>query len=552
MTEPPPANIAELVCERNARVTPEATAVIEDRGEKEARTVSFSELESRTEEAAVALTRLDVGPREPVAIYLPQGADFLAWTFAALRLGAIAMPLARVLGPDGLERSLRHSRTRVIVTDSEGSDRLPETTDSTALARVLVDDGVLPLSSDPPHVTVQRDDPAFLFYTSGTSGAPKGVVLAHRMLRAQVPGFERVFELAPQPGDVYWTPSEWSWLGGLQVILVALYFGHPVVASTTRFSPESAYQLLSRHKVSCAFLAPAALRRMRSEPPESGMSFSLRAIMTGGETYSPEILEWARRAFACPVNDDYGLTEANDLAVSCAALFATPDGAAGRPVPGRRIAVISEDGRELPPLAAGEIAVSADDPVCMLGYWNGLACEPASHGVGEWYRTGDLGHFDLEGFLYVHGRLDDLILVSGYRVGPGEVEAELLTHAAVADAGVVGIDRPDGAGTTVGACIVLRPGVSAAPQLVGELQQLVKERLAAYAYPRRIVFVDELPTSTTGKIRREVLRRLLEAAEENRAGDAASQSRWWQEIRGGVGIPAAADEMEGRRVGRPE
>ncbi len=513
MSSPASVNVAELTCERHARATPDAPAVIEDRGEDRAPLVTtFGDLDARSEEAAGLLAALGVRRGEPVAVHLPQSAEMLAFSFGALKLGAVAMPLAQVLGRGALDRCIRHSGAHVLVTDLEGTERLGDSAVGGIDHVVVVDGGSVPGGKALPRPHTTADSPAFLLYTSGTSGPPKGVVLAHRMLLAQVPGFRRVFELAPRPGDIYWTPSEWSWLGGLQVVLVALYFGYPVVASKARFSAAGTYRLVASHGVTCAFLAPAALRKLRAEPPETGSRLLLRAIMTGGESYSPEVLDWAREAFSCPVNDDYGLTEANDLAVSCASLFATPDGAAGRPVPGRRVAVIDDDGKVLGPLAAGEIALAADDPIRMLGYWNGRGCEPPLQEGEEWFRTGDLGHFDRDGFLFVHGRGDDLILVSGYRVGPGEVESELLTHEAVADAGVVGIERPGGDGKTVGACVVLRPGVAPCDELADELKALVRERVAAYAYPRVVIFVDELPVSTNGKLRRDELRRMVEEA----------------------------------------
>lgn len=505
-------NIAELACARHARANPEALAIVEDNGTSDRADHSFAELEGESARIGATLKEAGVGQCDLVAVHLPQSEIMLATLLAALRLGAVAVPIAVAHGPDALALRLDDCGARVLVTDAGGEAKVQKSGKRPSLERVLVtsrgDLAPATTGSEPPIVRTRADDPALLFYTSGSSGNPKGVLLAHRLLLALLPGFRLVFDLAPKPGDLFWTPSEWSWLGGLQVVLCALYFGQPVLASIGRFSNKEAYRLLSAHEVTCAFLAPAALRRMRAEPPPPGSTFKLRAIMTGGEVHSPDVIAWAREAFSCSVNDDYGLTEANDLAVGCGALFPTPDGASGRPVPGRRVVVLDDAGACLPPGEVGEIAVDGSDPVRMLGYWNPDA-EPPESTKGGWFRTGDLGYFDEDGFLYVVGRRDSLILVSGYRVGPDEVEIHLLRHPSVVEAGVVAIASADGASQSVGACVVLRPGTEASDRLRSELQRFVKEGLAPYAVPRRLEFVDHLPTSPTEKTTRRELRRLL-------------------------------------------
>lgn len=507
---PEELNIAELVCGRHARSTPEAPAVIEDLGSSGSAVTTFADLDRRTDQVVTALRHAGIGPTDRVALLLPQGADMLASLLGTLKLGAIAVPIALVHGSDGIAARLDDSGARVLLTDMEGAARAGARESRPSLEQVIVTQEVEREHLSGPRPTNARtraDDAAVIFYTSGSSGAAKGVVLAHRLILAQLPGFRLVFDLAPRADDVFWTPSEWSWLGGLQVVLAALYFGRPVVACAARFSPENTYRLLSAHGVTCAFLVPSALRRMRTEPPPAPPT-TLRAIMTGGEAHSPEVLGWARETFGCSVNDDYGLTEANDLAVGCGALFVTPDGSAGRPVPGRRVAVIDDDGKPLPPRAIGEIAVDARDPVRMLRYWN-----KPNDGVdltGGWFRTGDVGRVDEEGFLYVLGRRDQLILVSGYRVGPEEVETHLLRHESVAEAGVTAVVTGDGETQGVGACIVLRTGFRPTPELAAELRAFVKRGLASYACPCRLEFVERLPTLATGKMNRSEIRKLLD------------------------------------------
>ncbi len=286
---------------------------------------------------------------------------------------------------------------------------------------------------------MHRDEPAFIFYTSGTTGTPKGAVLPQRVIHGHVPGFRTVFDDGPQPGDVFWTPSDWSWIGALgEVALPVAFHGYPLVATAERFSVAMAYRVLAEHGVTCPFLAPAVIRRMRADPPPDPSVFRLRAVMTGGEALAPEARAFMEETFGCALNDIFGQTEANHLAAGCAARFETPPGAIGRPVPGRRIAILDRAGAELPPGSSGEIALAADDPIVMLGYW-GRPDLTAQKIIGGWVRLGDRGLVDADGFLRFEGRLDDLIKVSGIQVGAEEVEAALLGHPAVAEAGVCAV-----------------------------------------------------------------------------------------------------------------
>ncbi|MFQ5984832.1 MAG: acyl-CoA synthetase [Alphaproteobacteria bacterium] len=511
-------NIAEATCDRHAEARPDAPAVLLDRGDGNRRTTTFAELKAMAERMAAGFARLGVQRGDRVAVTLGQVVETLAVHLAVYKLGAIAVPIAPLYGTEGLAYRLEDSGTRLLVTDALGLVKVrPARMRLPALKQVVVAAGdgtagtvrledLLADRKAAPTADTLAQDPALLFYTSGTSGPAKGVLHAHRVLIGNLPSFQLVFNLAPQAGDVFWTPSVWSWAGSLlEVVLAALFFGYPVVAAPGRFSPERSYQILADNRVTCPFLAPTALRLMRASPPARDVRLAVRAIMTGGERASPEVLDWARRTFRAPVNDVYGQTEANDAASGCEALFPTPPGAIGRIVPGRRVIVLDGEGRQLPPGELGEIAVGREDPIVMLGYWNGPD-KTAETMTGGWVRTGDAGFLDRQGFLHFQGRLDDLIVTGGYRVGPEEVEAELVAHPAVVEAGAVGV--PDEVlGEAVWAFVVLKPGHTPGEALVEELQAFVKARLAGYAYPRRIAFAESLPKTDSGKIRRAELRR---------------------------------------------
>jgi acetyl-CoA synthetase len=492
---PPRMNIADLVCDRH---DPDRVAVIEDRGD----TVSYGALRAVSQRIAGGLAARGVGRGDRVAVTLPPSAVTLATHLAALRLGAVSVPISGVYEGDGLAHRLSDSGARIYVTDEAGMTRLARINRPATLTHA---GGVEPGDAITTICATGPDDPAFVFYTSATTGTGKGAVLAHRFLLGHLPGFQLVFNLAPQPGDVFFTPSDWSWIASLgEVVLPVGYFGFPLVAVAERFSVSNTYRVLSEHGVTCPFLAPAVLRRMRADPPAAGTAFRLRAIMTGGEAVSDELRRFVADRFDAALNDIFGQTEANHLACGCEALFATPAGAIGRVLPGRRVTIRDSEDRVVTPGAPGEICLAADDPIVMLGYFNQPALTAAKIRDG-WVRLGDRGRLDADGCLFFAGRLDDLIKVQGVQVGCEEVEAVVISHEAVAEAGVCGVPVDDDA-TAVCVFVRLRaPG--AADFAAEEVRRLVRERVGRHATPRFVHVVESLPTTATGKIERRTLAR---------------------------------------------
>jgi acetyl-CoA synthetase len=481
--------------------------------------LSFDYFRRQSNQFANALQAHGFGHGDRLAILLQQTPGTAIAHLAAFKAGLISVPLFTLFGEEALQFRLSDSGARGIVTDLAGAEKLQAIRGLLPkLEHVFIigpdqggDDNlsltaVLERASDSfvPQDT-RADDPALLVYTSGTTGNPKGALHAHRVLLGHLPGVELPHDFFPQPGDRFWTPADWAWVGGLiDVLLPAWHHGVSVVAHRARkFDPLEAVDLMVRHHVRNTFLPPTALKLMRmagARPP----GFGLRSIGSGGETLGAELLDWATATFRVTPNEFYGQTECNLVAANNGGLFPIRPGSLGRAVPGHALAILDEDGREVPPGEVGTIGVRRPDPVMFLGYWNNPEATSARF-AGDFLMTGDLARQDEDGYFWFAGRSDDLITSAGYRIGPGEIEDCLIKHPAVSMAAVAGI--PDALRTeTVKAWIVLRTGLTGSPDLAREIQDFVRSRLAAHEYPRHVEFVDELPMTATGKIIRRQLR----------------------------------------------
>ncbi len=487
-------------------------------------TWSFDALRAASARLANTLIAHGVRPGDRVAVLLPQGPQTAVAHLAAYRMGAIAVPLFVLFGEDALAFRLRDSGAVALVTDTEGAAK----TAALGLPCVLAlggGPGVLDLAAETARASDAHacavtgpDDPALIIYTSGTTGSPKGALHGHRVLRGHLPGVITPHDGFPQPGDLMWTPADWAWIGGLlDVLLPSLFFGVPVLAHRMqKFDPDFALRLMVRHGVRNAFLPPTALKMLSSLPDAARFGARPRSIGSGGESLGTAMLDWGRATFSVRINEFYGQTECNLVVSGNARLFAPVPGSMGRAVPGHHVAILDDGGA--PVIGKeGAIAVRAPDPVMFLGYWNNPAAT-AQKFQGDWLLTGDRGSIDADGNVFFIGRDDDVITSAGYRIGPGEIEDSLARHPAVAMAAVVGL--PDALRTErVTAVIVPRPGHAPDAALAAAIQDHVRRRVAAHAYPREVVFADSLPMTTTGKVMRGVLRATL-AARDKTAGGA--------------------------------
>ncbi len=512
-------NIGVDVCDRWAAAEPRRLAIVHVRPDGRLDEISFGQLREASNRLANVLAAHGVKRGDRVAIFLPQAPEVAVAHIAIYKLGAVALPIALLFGPDALSYRLQNSGARAVLTDAQGLARLNDVRDEVSgLACVLsVDgagDGALSFTDElaraSPEITpvdTAADDPAMMIYTSGTTGNPKGALHGHRVLTGHMPGVELPHFPFPQQGDRYWTPADWAWAGGLlDMLLPSLYHGVPVVArKVEKFDPEEAFALMAKAEVRNAFIPPTALRMMRAAPnPQGRYAFRLRSVASGGESLGIEALEWGKSAFGLAINEFYGQTECNLVVGSCAQLGMFKAGAIGKPVPGHTVAVIDGDGNVLKPGEIGQIAVRRPDPVMFLEYWGQPEATRDKY-IGDWMTTGDQGVTDEEGYITFVGRDDDVITSSGFRIGPGEIEDCLLRHPAVALAAVIG--KPDPVRTEiVKAFIVLKEGQGASDDLARDIQDFVRTRLAAHEYPREVTFIDQMPMTTTGKVIRRLLR----------------------------------------------
>ncbi|MCG8361527.1 MAG: acyl-CoA synthetase [Kiloniellales bacterium] len=486
---------------------------------------SFLDLKRLSNRLANVLAAKGVGPGDRVGVLLPQAPETAIAHIAIYKLGAIAVPLFALFGPEALYFRLGDSGAKALVTDGGGLAKLSEIRDALPdLSLVLsVDgqgDGALGFHAETGKASdtftprnTAADDPALIIYTSGTTGPPKGALHGHRVLLGHLPGVEMPQELFPQEGDLFWTPADWAWIGGLlDVLLPSLHHGVPVLACRmAKFDPEEAFRLVADVGVRNAFMPPTALKMMRKvERPAARWNYALRSLASGGETLGESLLAWGRETFGLTINEFYGQTECNLVVGNCAGIMPVKPGAMGRPVPGHEVAVVDPAGQPLAAYDIGQVAIKAPDPVMFLGYWNNPAATEAKF-AGDWLMTGDTAKMDSEGYLHFVGRDDDVITSAGYRIGPGEIEDCLIKHPAVAMAAAVGVPDPERT-ERVKAFVVLNEGHSGDATLAAEIQTFVKTRLAAHEYPREVAFVDSLPMTTTGKIMRRELR-ALHAAE---------------------------------------
>jgi acetyl-CoA synthetase len=535
---------------------------------------SYADLQAQANRLSQVLAGQGVGRGARVAIVMPQCFETAVAYIAVLQMGAVAVPLSMLFGPEALAFRLQDSDAQVAICHASALDGLRATAIQCPLLHKVVVVGAA--AAAPAHcaptkgfaeldykealaqapqrfkaVNTLAQDPAVLIYTSGTTGNPKGALIPHRALIGNLTGFvcsQNWFGFDPAgPGAgltdlptgssaVFWSPADWAWTGGLMdALLPTLYFGREIVAFGGRFSSDAAFALMGDCGVTHTFLFPTALKAMMKAFPGDAKrtvrqqcGLQLQAIMSAGEAVGDAVFGYCQKQLGVTVNEMFGQTEINYIVGNCSVFWPPKPGSMGMGYPGHRVAVIDDAGQECPVGEPGDVALhrldvhGRPDPVFFLGYWKNVAATQAKF-TSDWCRTGDLAIRDADGYLWYQGRSDDVFKSAGYRIGPGEIENCLVKHPSVANAAVV--PKPDAdRGALVKAYVVLSPDAQAAKErlgakaaqrfqahLVTQLQAHVKGLLAPYEYPKEIEFVDALPMTTTGKVQRRVLRLQEEA-----------------------------------------
>jgi len=478
---------------------------------------TFLEIEEISNQIANYLKSLGIKKGDRVFIFLPRVPELYFSFIAILKIGAVAGTLFSAFGPQALFDRLSQSQAKIIITNSEMAKRLSSVRRNLSyLERILlIDKGFsheISLQSKTLKVTeTHQDDNAFMLYTSGTTGKPKGVVHRHNAIIHEYLSAKWVLDI--QEDDVYWCTADPGWVTGIAYeILGSWANGAATLVYSGRFSPEKWYQLIEQYQVNVWYTAPTAIRMLAASGFGTVKKYnlsSLRYLASVGEPLNPEPIYWGLKAFNLPFHDNYWQTETGGIIIANYACLSIKPGSMGKPFPGIKAHIVDDKGKEVKINEIGNLALEPNWPSLMKEIWR-RPKKYKSYFLNNLYVTGDLAYKDKDGYFWFVGRADDVIKTAGERVGPFEVESALVSHPSVVEAGVIG--KPDPLrGEIIKAFVVLKKNISPSDDLKNELMLFVKKNLAGHAYPREIDFIDKLPKTRSGKI----MRRILKAKELN-------------------------------------
>ncbi|TKD69330.1 acetate--CoA ligase [Pseudalkalibacillus hwajinpoensis] len=470
--------------------------------------LTFNDVKARTDHYAAVLKKHGVEKGERVFIFLPKNPECYIAILAVIKVGAIAAPLFEAFMEEAVKDRINDCGGTVLLTDEELKKRVP-VKDIPSLRLILTAKEVenTEVGNETPVEWVDPENGLILHYTSGSTGKPKGVLHVHRSIVHHYQTGHWVLDL--KESDVYWCTSHPGWVTGSVYGLFAPWLNRAtIVISGGRFDADQWYSLIDQLNVTVWYSAPTAFRMlMANEDRVQNYNLnSLRHILSVGEPLNPEVIQWASRVWGKRIHDTWWMTETGGHLIVNFPGEVIKLGSMGRPFPGVKVGILDEAGNKLPIGQTGQLAIEAPWPGLMKTVWNNPDKFESYFPYGGWYVSGDLAYQDEEGYIFFQGRDDDMINSSGERIGPFEVESALITHPAVAEAGVVG--KPDQLrGEIVKAYITLRTGYEQTDELIQDIRLHVRKNLAAHAAPREIEVLDELPkTKISGKILRRVLK----------------------------------------------
>ncbi|MGD6774138.1 acetate--CoA ligase [Sutcliffiella horikoshii] len=514
-------NVAHEAIDRHADSARKNKVALYYRDPERDEKYTFKEMKDMSNKAGNILKQTcDVEKGDRVFIFMPRSPELYFAALGAIKLGAIVGPLFEAFMEGAVKDRLEDSEAKVIITTPALLNRIP-LDDLPALKHVvLVGENV---KEEGPFIDfnsrmkeaskklqvewVEKTDGLVLHYTSGSTGKPKGVLHVHNAMVQHYQTAKWVLDLKEE--DVYWCTADPGWVTGTAYGIFGPWLvGASNVIVGGRFRPEAWYETIEDYGVSVWYSAPTAFRMLMGAGDEVVKKYdlsSLRHILSVGEPLNPEVIRWGVKVFNLRVHDTWWMTETGAQLICNYPAMEIKPGSMGKPIPGVEAAIVDDQGNELPPYRMGNLAIKKGWPSMMHTIWNNKEKYESYFMPGDWYVSGDSAYMDEEGYFWFQGRIDDVIMTSGERVGPFEVESKLVEHPAVAEAGVIG--KPDPVrGEIIKAFVALRDGHTASDELKEEIRQFVKRGLAAHAAPREIEFRDKLPKTRSGKIMRRVLK----------------------------------------------
>lgn len=522
-------NIAHEAIDRHiSRKTRDKIALYWEGKDGSAESYTFIDLYRLTNCFANVLKGLGVSKGDRVFVFLDRLPELYISVFGAFKLGAVVGPLFSAFGPEAIRDRLQDSGAKVLVTSPELKERVYQVkADLPELKHIIIvnknnrypsalkpgelsyEEAMAAASPEFKLVPTTKDDYAIMHYTSGTTGKPKGAAHVHQAILGHYATAKYVLDL--QADDIYWCTADPGWVTGTSYGMFGPWSnGITLVVYEGGFQAEGWYTILQKYGVTVWYTAPTAIRMLMKtgeELPKKYDLSSLRYICSVGEPLNPEAIVWGQKAFGLAIHDNWWQTETGCILIANYPVQDIKLGSMGRPFPGITATILDDNGQELVPGEAGNLAIKPGWPSMFRTYWNNKELYESRFKNG-WYITGDRAIKDEDGYFWFVGRADDVINTAGHLVGPFEVESALIGHPAVAEAGVIGKPDPERM-EIVKAFVSLKQGYTPSEALKEDIQQFVRQRLAAHAYPREIEFLPTLPKTRSGKI----MRRLLKARE---------------------------------------
>lgn len=514
-------NLAHEAIDRHADSEKENRIALyyEDAHRKEA--YSFGEMKKLSNRAANVFSNYtDLKKEDRLFIFMPRTPELYIALLGAIKKGVIVGPLFEAFMEVAVYDRLYDSEASVLVTTPEllprvPVDRLPHLKKIFVVGEEIEEteqifdfNRLMEQASDQFSVEwVTLEDGAVLHYTSGSTGKPKGVLHVHNAMIQQYQSAKWVLDL--KDDDIYWCTADPGWVTGTAYGIFAPWLhGISMVIVGGRFSPEAWYGALEKYKVTIWYSAPTAFRMLMGAGNHVVEQYDLshlRHVLSVGEPLNPEVIKWGKEVLHHRIHDTWWMTETGAQMICNYPSMDIKPGSMGKPLPGIEATIVDDQGIEVPPFTMGNLAIKKGWPSMMRQVWNNPERYDSYFLKDEWYISGDSAYMDDEGYFWFQGRIDDVIMTAGERVGPFEVESKLLEHPDIVEAGVIG--KPDPVrGEIIKAFIALREGVTPTPELEANIKDFVKKGLAAHAAPREIEFKEKLPKTRSGKIMRRVLK----------------------------------------------